>query len=217
MATKKIKKKQALDAFDITVVLDRSGSMQSIAAATIDSFNEFLSGQQAVEGKASLTLMLFDNEFHTLYESVPIKEAKPLTHLTYVPRGTTALFDAVGMSIEAAKGRPKDTRKVFCIITDGLENASHKFTRTDIFNLITAYRKDGWEFVFLGANQDAYASGEQIGIMRANSLSVTGNNIGTQSMYASVGSNLRQYRAGGQSMAFSQDDKDAQARAEAGL
>lgn len=124
---------------------------------TIGGFNAFLNDQKAHGG--SLTLIQFDHEYSETYSSVKIEDVEPLTRETYVPRGSTALLDAIGQAIKSATGTPS-----VVILTDGHENASTKFTKAHIRDLIEQKTKDGWTFAYLGANQDAFAEAGSIGI-----------------------------------------------------
>lgn len=171
---------------DITVVLDRSGSMDSIAADVVGGLNEFVRRQQEVEGEARLTLVQFDDEYEVVYRDVALAAVSPLTRETYVPRGSTALLDAIGRTINELSARidrlrPEDRpdQIVFAVATDGQENASHEFTRRQIFSMIRSREKlatldpaarPQWEFVFLAANQDAIAEGGQMGFQAARSV-----------------------------------------------
>ncbi len=160
------------DCCAIAVVLDRSGSMESIRESTIEGFNEFLQGQKAVPGEATLTLVQFDNEYQVHHDATPLAGVPPLNDGTYVPRGSTALLDAIGRTINtlgarlaATPERDRPSRVLFTIITDGMENASQEFSREKIFDMITHQRERyGWQFMFLAANQDAIASGRDMGI-----------------------------------------------------
>lgn len=130
--------------------------MESCWDDTIGGFNSFLNDQKALGG--SLTLIQFDHEY-TETASAKIEDIKPLTRETYKPRGSTALLDAIGQAIKSATGTPS-----VVILTDGHENASTKFTRAHIHDLIEQKTKDGWTFAYLGANQDAFAEAGSIGI-----------------------------------------------------
>jgi uncharacterized protein YegL len=168
---------------EIAFILDRSGSMGSMTNAAISGFNEFLKAQQATvddHGQpipATFTLILFDHEYLPIHNRAPIQTAEPLTLETYQPRGNTALLDAIGRTIDyigsqlAATPEPERPSKVIiAILTDGEENASRQFTMADISQRIThqteAYQ---WEFLFLGANQDAIATAAHMGIQAHNS------------------------------------------------
>jgi hypothetical protein len=210
------------DATHITIVLDRSGSMCAVAGDTIGGFNKFLADQKAVPGFATLTLAQFDHEYEIVHNSKPVAEVPPLDDKTFVPRGNTALLDAIGRTIVATgatlAGMPEDQRPakvVFVIITDGQENASREYTRAKVLEMITHQRETyAWEFVFLGANQDAIAAGSSLGISVANSLTYASNAVGTQSAFASASSNTRSYRTGAaKTAAFSDSDRDQQTKA----
>lgn len=160
------------DSCAIAVVLDRSGSMRSIRDATIEGFNEFLAAQKAVPGEAALTLAQFDHEYDIVHDAAPLANVEPLNTTTYVPRGSTALLDAIGRTIDGLGKRlaampehNRPSRIIVAIMTDGLENASQTFTRARIFEMITHQRERySWQFMFLGADQDAIAIGRDYGI-----------------------------------------------------
>ena len=163
---------------EIAFILDRSGSMSSIANAAISGFNEFLHGQQhTVDDKqrcieANLTLVLFDSEYLVVYERTPLQTAIPLTSETYQPRGSTALLDAIGKTIDELGAKLAATAEVdrpvkviVAILTDGEENASRDYTMSDVNQRITHQTNQyAWEFLFLGANQDAIATASRLGI-----------------------------------------------------
>ena len=157
---------------DIVIVLDRSGSMATVVDDTIGGFNTFLQGQKAAEGRARLTLTQFDTEYEIVCERKEIVEVSPLNGSTYIPRGGTALLDAIGRTISSVRGQlssehagERPWKVVFVIITDGHENSSREFDRSQIFEMIRRQQEnDGWEFLFLGANQDAIHEAGTIGI-----------------------------------------------------
>lgn len=143
---------------DRVVILDRSGSMETCRDDTIGGFNAFLREQQAEGG--TLTLILFDHEYQVLYDRKPIRDVAPLTTETFVPRGSTALLDAIGKAIKTTQSNVPTV----VILTDGQENSSHEYTKAHIKDLIDQKTRDGWTFVYLGANQDAFAEAGQLGI-----------------------------------------------------
>jgi hypothetical protein len=206
---------------DITIILDRSGSMASVAEDTIGGFNRFLKDQKAAPGTACITLHQFDDRHDTIMSEKNVHDAPDLTPETFVPRGWTALLDAIGKGVVDTGERMKKAgdavaqHVVFVIITDGMENASKEYTHQKVNEMITHQRdKYKWEFVFLGANQDAIQVGGSIGVGAANSMTYAANAVGTAQAFASTGKNLRSMRAGGQStMAYSQDDRDEQKKA----
>lgn len=205
---------------DITVVLDRSGSMSSVKEDTIGGFNQFLEEQKQNKIPTTFTLAQFDDQYNLLHEGIGIGDVKPLTSDTFVPRGNTALHDAIGRTIESTgkrlasmKESDRPSRIVFLIITDGHENASKEFTATRIKEMVTHQReKYNWEFVFLGANQDAVLTGGSLGIAATNSLTYAHNKIGTQKAFASTASNVSDYLCGAaMSASYSSIDRQAQA------
>lgn len=143
---------------DRIFVLDRSGSMESCWDDTIGGFNSFLSEQKKEGG--TLTLVLFDHEVLTMYTNKPIEEVEPLTRESYQPRGSTALLDTLGKVIKETTSESS----LVIVLTDGQENASKKYTKAHIKDLIEQKQKDGWKFMYLGANQDAFAEAGSIGI-----------------------------------------------------
>lgn len=207
---------------DITIVLDRSGSMADVAGDTIGGFNRFLDDQQKAPGTAALTLHQFDDVFDTVLDGCEVKSAKPLTNATFVPRGSTALLDAIGRAITRTGARldktPEHERAakiVFVIITDGHENASREFTRFRVLEMIKHQReKYAWEFVFLGANHDAIAAAAAVGIGPANAMTYAHNAVGTSGAFASVAKNLTHYRCAAKvDMSFEADDRAVQSSA----
>ena len=136
----------------IHFVLDRSGSMNTIVNDTIGGYNSFVNSQkkETTDGKCTMSLYQFDHEFETVYENMDIKEVPPLDTKTFVPRGSTALLDAMGTVIRNVGDI--DGKGILVFLTDGEENASSKFTKEHIFDLIKAKEKEGWAVVFLGAN-----------------------------------------------------------------
>jgi len=146
-------------------LLDCSGSMESCWDDTTGGFNSFLQDQKALGG--SLTLVQFDHEYKVTNDKTPISVFPSLSRATYKPRGSTALMDAIGQTIKEWSGGATPS---VVILTDGLENASTKFTKSHIKDLIEQKTKDGWTFAYLGANQDAFAEAGSIGIAKGCTL-----------------------------------------------
>jgi hypothetical protein len=136
-------------------LLDRSGSMESCCKDTIDGMNAFIESQRELGG--TMTLCLFDNEFETVYEHVPMNEVPLLTEETFIPRGGTALLDAMGQILKM--NLPDDTMVI--VLTDGEENSSQMYTAAHVKDLVEL---KPWKFVYLGANQDAVFNASNIGI-----------------------------------------------------
>lgn len=160
------------DLTEIAFVLDRSGSMNPIAGDAIGGFNTFLASQQALPGEARLTLVLFDHEYLVVHDNVAIRQVPSLDAKTFVPRGMTALLDAVGRTIDDVGVRlaatPEDQRPakvIVAILTDGQENASRDYTFSRVAGMIKHQQeKYSWEFLFLAANQDAIAAAGALSI-----------------------------------------------------
>jgi Mg-chelatase subunit ChlD len=147
-------------------ILDRSGSMEACRDDTIGGFNAFVEDQKSQRPEDTLTLVQFDHEIVRTYENVPLKNVQPLTRETFVPRGSTALLDAIGDTIKTVS----HSSPTLIILTDGEENASKTYTKVHIKDLMEQKQKDGWKVIYLGANQDAFAEAGSIGIAAANAL-----------------------------------------------
>lgn len=209
----------------IAMVLDRSGSMGVIASDTIGGVNHFLREQKAVPGSCTFKLVQFDDVIETVADNLPVSAVAELTSQTYKPRGTTALYDAIGRTVMetgnwlAAKPEAERPAKVlFVIVTDGQENASREFDRAKVFAMITHQReKYGWEFVFIGANQDAYAAAQSVGVSVSNALNYTANSVGTQSLYSDLSKKSAMFRCSASaSMAWTDEERAKQESAKQG-
>lgn len=182
----------------IDFVLDKSGSMEAIRAATISGFNEFRSEQARESGTALMTLTLFDTVFNTVATAVPIGDVRDLTTATYAPSGMTALYDAVGHTLRltdeyVAVNHPDQV--LFVIMTDGEENSSREFTRDSIFRLIEDRQRDaGYEFVYLGANQDSYVAGRAMGINGGRMLDYAATPEEARAVMSRVSANVSAHR-----------------------
>ena len=208
---------------DISFVLDRSGSMQSIKQATIEAFNGFLTSQKSGAGEARLTLVQFDDQYEINYRAVPIRQAVELNDQSYQPRASTALLDAMGRTIvatgERLKKLPESQRPgtvLFVTLTDGFENASREYTLQKINELIRQQRDVyGWQFVFLGANQDAIATAAQMGVAADQAITFAASRSGTHGVMGALNGKLHKMReacaAGGLGamLGFDSDDRNA--------
>lgn len=206
------------DYTDVSVVLDRSGSMQSIKTSTINGFNQFLSDQKKLDGKILLTLAQFDDQYDVMYDGLDVQNVSDLTNDSFVPRGSTALLDAVGRTIcmtaeRVARLNEEDrpSRVLFVIITDGGENASKEFKYASVKDLIEARKKEGWEFLFLGANIDAPTVAGQMGIAAASAMTYAANDQGTSKAFRSASMTTAAYHTGvAASAVFKPEDYEAQ-------
>lgn len=194
----------------IAVVLDRSGSMITVKDDTEGGLAAFLDTQTEAPGQTTVSLYQFDDKYEAVYENKALADVPPFT---LRPRGATALLDAVGRTITAVgeqlAAKPEDERPgevIVVILTDGHENASHEFTNRQIKTLITQQQDAyGWKFVFLGADQDAFAEARAMGIGRATTLSYSGAR--TAESMTNAGRMVARGTASGL-YAFSDDERD---------
>ncbi len=185
----------------ISFVLDKSGSMESIREATISGFNEFKHEQARCPGRALFTLTLFDTEVHRVCTAIPIAEVPDLTRASYQPGSCTALYDAVGSTILAVERHLVRTscidQVVFVVMTDGLENASHEFDRHRVFEMIAERQARGYEFVYLGANQDSYAESARMGIRPGRNLDYFASEASVRDTMKRLSARMSDYRGSG--------------------
>lgn len=198
MATKK-QKKTIAPSNDILInfILDRSGSMGQIWNDVIGGYNEFVKAQKEESGEARFSLLAFDTLFDKVYVNELIDNIPPLPS-TIHPRGATALLDAVGKTIEEIKALPTLPEKVvFVIFTDGYENSSSEYKLDQVKDLIKTTQADkNWQYVFLGADQDAFAAGTQLGMAASGTFAFKGDRQGVNSTYSALTSSMRSYRHG---------------------
>ena len=193
---------------DVTYVyflLDQTGSMGSYLSQTISGFNEYINSLKKQKG-FRLSLTLFNSaETELRYKELDISKVEELNDKTYIPDNTTPLYDALGKAItEAEKSRDKKDKVLFVVFTDGLENASKEYDFKKISEMISEKRKDGWEFVYLGANQDAWDVGGRIGISLDNISSFNQDKTGKTFQVAYTAS--VNYSRGSTSKLISEED-----------
>ena len=187
---------------ELVFILDRSGSMAGLEDDTIGGFNAMIQKQKREEGAAIVNTVLFDNEAEVIHDRVDIQKVAPMTRKEYYVRGCTALLDAVGGAIHhignihkyiREEDRPEKT--LFVITTDGFENASCKYSYDRVKNMIARQKKQGWEFLFLGANIDAAAEAARFGISEDHAVNYHADSKGTAVVYETVGEVLSDVRA----------------------
>lgn len=211
------------DATHIAVLLDRSGSMGSVKDETITGFNYFLKGQKAAGDNATFTLVQFDSEStDVVHEARQISEVPDLNQDTYLPRGSTPLLDALGQTIintgTTLAGIPERNRPdkvVFVVITDGEENASHKFTKARVKEMIEHQTgKYNWKFIYLGANQDAFAEADSVGIAMAHAANYSP--LYTEKAFMGTSANVASYRRSGRAAAleYSESQRESMVKPE---
>lgn len=208
----------------MTVILDRTGSMDSIRDDTIGGYNAFLDTQRKAAAKAgakaTITLVQFDSQdpFEVIYSCKDVSEAPDLSRDTYVPRACTPLFDAMGRgmldldkALESAAGHTRPDTVLFVVITDGLENASREFSRADILRMVEERKARDWQFVFLSADMDAVDEAHDLGVSAAASMRYARTSRGVGLMYAALAERVAmQIDSPCEKLEFSRDDRAAQ-------
>lgn len=202
----------------ITVVLDRSGSMEQIRQATVDGFNEFVNGQKSVPGTATLSLIGFDDKYEVWKDFEPIEKVGPLDR--FEPRGMTALWDSMarainqtGETLASMSDDAKPSKVLVVTITDGLENQSKVHTAETLKSIITHQREQyQWEFVFIGANQDAVVTAAKINIPRQSAMTYEANPVAARATYAAMNASVKSARlaplsARGRSLNFTDEQR----------
>lgn len=211
-ATKAKSKKAADETTDIICVLDRSTSIRTsgLIEQTIEGFNSFLEEQKKAPGKAKLTLCLFDGgtsygavggkTYEIIHDRVEIKKVPELNKDTFVPRGMTAMYDAIGATIDTVYTQLKDSKDksdkvVFLIMTDGQENSSKEYTQKTVFDLIQKRKDDDkWVFLFIGANIDTMQAGGGMGISAGNTMAYSNTNFGVNTAYMNMSKSVSKMR-----------------------
>jgi len=205
------------DLIDITLIVDRSGSMADCQQEAQSGINFFIEEQKAMPGRALLTLVQFDNEYQVVFKGTPIADAPPYR---LVPRNTTALLDAVGKTIKDTGDRlaamaeaDRPGLVVIAIITDGHENASYQYSKQQVLQMISQQKDTyNWQFTFLGANQDAFAEAGGIGIAPNAAMSYnTGQFVNAYSALSSNVGRMRRAAACGQAVYNAYTDEERQA------
>ena len=179
---------------EIVYILDRSGSMGGLEADTIGGFNSMMDRQKKTGEKALVSTVLFDNECEVLHDRVPIDKVGVMTDREYYVRGCTALLDAVGGAIhhianvhKYARAEDRPAKTIFVITTDGMENASRRYSYEKVQKMVKRQQeKYGWEFIFIGANIDAYAEGQKFGFRKDRVVNYVHDEVGTANVYAGV-------------------------------
>ena len=191
---------------EIVFILDRSGSMSGFEADTIGGFNATIEKQKEQDGKVYVSTVLFDNTSEVIHDRVDINEIKRMTRRDYQVRGCTALLDAIGGAIHHIGNihkyaRPEDVPEhtIFIITTDGMENASHRYSSDKVKEMIKRQtEKYGWEFIFLAANIDAVETAENIGIRKERAANYRQTKDGVYRSYCAMSeaiSTVRRTRA----------------------
>ena len=179
---------------ELVFILDRSGSMSGLESDTIGGFNGLIEKQRKQEGKCYVSTVLFDNVSEVLHDRVKLSEIEPMTDKDYTVRGCTALIDAIGGAIHHIGNihkyaRPEDVPEhtMFVITTDGLENASHKYSSDEVKKMVERQKEEfGWEFLFIGANIDSVETAKHFGIGADRAVNYHADHQGTGVVFEAV-------------------------------
>ena len=188
---------------ELVFILDRSGSMAGLEKDTIGGFNAMIEKQKAEAGEAYISTVLFDNESEVIHDRLPLRDVPRLTDREYYVRGCTALLDAVGGAIhhignvhKYAREEDRPEKTLFVITTDGMENASRRYSYEKVKDMITRQKeKYGWEFLFLGANIDAAREAARFGIGADRAANYHADTVGTGVIYEAVSETVCNFRA----------------------
>lgn len=167
---------------DVVFILDRSGSMGGTESDTIGGYNSYIDDLKNKE--ARITTVLFDNEYEMITKRQDVKDVKKLTKKQYFVRGCTALLDAIGKTIKYME-KEKSEKVLFIITTDGYENASHKFNKEQIKEMIQGHKD--WEFMYIGADIDSYSEGQSLGIDSSNIANYKKDKKGISKLFKAMG------------------------------
>lgn len=193
-----------LNLTELVFILDMSGSMGHLTDDTVGGFNSVLKEQANKDGEVFVTTYLFNNDSRMLHDRLPIAEVPAMTNADYRAAGCTALIDALGDAIRHIVSihryaRPEDipAHTIFVVTTDGMENASHKYSSDQVKKMIThEQEKYGWEFIFLAANIDAVETAGRYGIRGERAVNYRDDSLGTTRVYESINHAVRAVRSG---------------------
>lgn len=202
---------------EIVMIVDRSGSMSPYVNDTIGGLNSFIKEQKSIKNsEANLTLIFFGSDHEVIHDSVDLREINELEPKDYVISGSTALFDALGFAITTLKDKKEkeaqesskqrkivldeteethSEKVIFGIITDGEENSSRKYSKSQIFDMIKDQRSNGWEFIFLSADEKAIQDSKTFGISSNNTYSFKSSSEGFNSAYDTINLRASAYRS----------------------
>ncbi len=218
-------KKKKRNLTEMVFILDRSGSMHGLEADTIGGFNSMIEKQKKEKGEALVSTVLFNSTSEVIHDRVKIRDIRPMTERDYSVGGCTALLDALGGAIHHVGNihkyaRPEDVpaHTIFVITTDGMENASRRYRREQIKEMIGRQKeKYGWEFLFLGANIDAVKTAVELNMDADRAVNYCADSKGTQVNYRAVGSFISSVRAGASVGAEWKEEIEKDYRARSGM
>ena len=189
---------------ELVFILDESGSMRGLEKDTIGGFNSTIAKQKKEDGECLVSTVCFSNSQRVVHDRVNLRDVKELTEKDYVPCGSTALIDTVASSIKHIKMVHRYIRKedrpdkvMFIITTDGMENASHKHSLSETKRMIEECKENGWEFIFLAANIDAYETARDYGFDEGSTVNYVNDEEGTNIKFCCVGKAISSIRSSG--------------------
>ncbi len=193
------------DVTELVFILDRSGSMSGLEKDTIGGFNGFIERQRREAGTCLVSTILFDHETEVLHDRLPLDKVQTMTDRDYQVRGSTALIDALGGSIKHIANihkyaRPEDVPEhtIFVITTDGMENASHKYSSDEVKKMVEHEKsKYGWEFIFIGANIDSVETAKHYGINADRAVNYHADATGTGVVFGAMSKAVAAFRKSG--------------------
>jgi uncharacterized protein YegL len=196
-------KRMKKDLTELILILDRSGSMSGLESDTVGGYNAMLEKQKKEPGEAIITTVLFDDRYELLHDRINLRGIAPITDKEYFVRGSTALLDAVGRTINKIGNVQKHTAEeeraehvMFVITTDGMENASREYSYEKVRQMIEHQKsRYGWEFIFLGANIDAIDTAERFGICKDRATNYNADSEGTLLNYEVISETVSCIRA----------------------
>lgn len=199
---------------EVVFILDRSGSMGGLEADTIGGFNSMISKQKKEDGEALISTVLFDDLTEVIYDRVDVNRIEPMTDKQYYVRGCTALLDAIGGAIhhignvhKYAREEDRPEKTLFIITTDGMENASRKYSYEKVKKMVEKQKeKYNWEFLFLGANIDAIDVAGRFGIAKERAINYNSDSVGTQVNFKALNNMVSGFR---KSKSASKEEVDA--------
>lgn len=191
---------------ELVFILDKSGSMGGLESDTIGGFNSMLNKQKALDDDCRITTVLFDNNYELLHDRIDIQAVNPITEKDYYVGGSTALLDAIGITLQKIIRVAKYTTKedltpkvIFVIVTDGMENASREYSSQKIKSMIEEQKtKYGWEFIFLGANIDAVETASHYGVSADRAMNYVPDRKGTNLNFKVMSYTVEKFRKTGQ-------------------
>jgi uncharacterized protein YegL len=214
MSQKKVVKKTTKTTIEETIitgektlivsVLDRSGSMgiDGFIYEAIGSYNKFLGDQKKLKDEAYMTTILFDDHYEKLFSNVPVPEVEEFTYETWTPRGMTRLRDAIGKTINTVKDdiskmkkKDRPDKVIVVIVTDGGENDSREFESQQVKDMTAECEKEHWTFIYLGADQDAFAEGTGVGVRAGNTLNFSKDSAGMDNVNVTLTNAVSYYRS----------------------